>query len=51
MFHVSCGHSVEFCLCSFVDRFKVLCQKVKIFRNELGIVGMCVAKLMTCGIS
>jgi len=51
MFHMSCGHSVEFCLFSFVDKFKVLRQKVKIFRNELGIVGMCVAKPMTYGIS
>jgi hypothetical protein len=50
-FHMSCGHSIEFCLFSFVDKFKVLHQKVKIFRNELKIIGMCVAKLMMYGIS
>lgn len=49
--HISCGHSVEFCLFSFVAIFKVLHQKFKIFRNEKGIVGMCVAKLMMYGIS
>jgi hypothetical protein len=48
---MSCGHSVEFCLFSFSDIFKVLHQKVNIFRNEVGIVGMCVAKLMMYGIS
>lgn len=55
LWDVSCStlvvDTVEFCLFSFVDKFKVLCQKVKIFRNELGIVGMCVAKPMTHGIS
>jgi hypothetical protein len=51
VFHMSCGHSVGFCMFSFVDKFKILRQKIKIFRNALGIVGICVAKLMTYGIS